>query len=271
MPEFKKLTEEFVNIVKSAGAFIRSEAASFDRKKTEYKGFNDLVSYVDREAESRLVEQLSALLPEAGFITEESDHALKDHAAPVWIVDPLDGTTNFIHGLPVYAVSVALFVEQEPVCGAVYEINKDECFYAYKNGGAFCNGTAVYVSKAGTLQESLIATGFPYYNFEKMPLYLEILNDLMRTTHGLRRMGSAAVDLAYTACGRFEGFFEYNLNAWDVAAGALLVQEAGGTVTDFSGRSNFLFGREITAATVPVHKELLRTIQERWTNHEVNK
>lgn len=213
MKEFKALTKELVKIVKSTGAFIRKEANSFDRTKTEYKGFNDLVSYVDREAESRLIEKLSSLLPEAGFITEESPNILKGDSSPVWIIDPLDGTTNFVHGLPVYAVSVALTVEKELVCGSVYEINKDECFYAFKTGGAFCNGESIGVSEATTLQESLIATGFPYHNFDKMPLYLDILDELMRTTHGLRRMGSAAVDLAYTACGRFEGFFEYNLNA----------------------------------------------------------
>ena len=146
----------------------------------------------------------------------------------------------------------------------MYEVNRDECFHAIKGEGAFLNHMPIRVSPVKTLERSLLATGFPYYDFEQMRQYLSILNELMQTTHGLRRMGSAAVDLAYTACGRFEGFFEYNLNAWDIAAGALIVQEAGGTVTDFRGGNDFLFGREIVAGNV-IRPELLKTIQKYWS------
>lgn len=245
------------------GEFIREEAKQFDRSKIEHKGFNDLVSYVDKQAENKLVQGLKTILPESGFIAEEGT-SNKTEKHYNWIIDPLDGTTNFIHGLPIYAISIALMFNNEIVLGIVYEINKNECFYATKNSGAFCNNTEISVSPIAKLDDSLLATGFPYYDFDKMDDYLSILNQFMKTTHGLRRMGSAAVDLAYVACGRFEGFFEYNLNAWDVAAGAFIVQRAGGTVTDFKGEYDYIFGREILASSKPIHSNMLKTIQKYW-------
>jgi myo-inositol-1(or 4)-monophosphatase len=234
----------------------------FDQKRVEIKGKNDLVSYVDKEAEKMIVSKLQQLFPEAGFVTEEATVA-QERAHYSWIIDPLDGTTNFIHGLPIFSVSIALMEANEVVLGVVYEVNRDECFYATKGGGAFCNDKPISVSDAPTIDKSLLATGFPYYNFEKLTEYLAILNELMKNTHGLRRMGSAAVDLAYVACGRYEGYFEYNLNPWDVAAGVLIVEEAGGKVTDFSGGRDFVFGRELVAANA-IHTELLGVIQKFW-------
>ena len=258
----QRLLQDVIVLVKETGEFIRQEALQFEPSKIEYKGQNDLVSYVDKTAEKKLVEGLNEILPGSGFIAEEGTSTKKSDSYN-WIIDPLDGTTNFSHGLPVYSISVALMKRDELALGVVYEINRDECFHATKGGGAFLNHVPIRVSEIKTLDKALLATGFPYYDFEEMDKYLAILNALMQKTHGLRRMGSAAVDLAYTACGRFEGFFEYNLNAWDVAAGALLVQEAGGTVTDFKGESDFLFGREIVAgnSTQPF---LLETLREYW-------
>lgn len=262
MTDLKAITHQVARIAKEAGAFIRQEAQSFSLHHVELKGKSDLVSYVDKETEKLLVAALSALMPEAGFITEENTigQARKEYT---WIIDPLDGTTNFVHGLPTYAVSIGLLKDAEIVSGVVYEVNHDECFYAWKDGGAFMNEKPIHVTSASRIDDSLFATGFPYYNFEKLEEYLAILNTLMKGAHGLRRVGSAATDMAYVAAGRYEAFFEYNLNPWDVAAGVILVKEAGGIVSDFSGGNNYLFGREMIAAG-PVHTELLDVIKSHW-------
>jgi len=254
----QQLLQEVIVLVKEVGDFIRTEAQNFDESKIQYNGKNDLVSYVDQEAEKRLVKGLAELLPGSGFIAEEGTSTHKSDTYN-WIIDPLDGTTNFTHGLPVFSVSVALIKRKELSLGVVYDVMRDECFHASKGNGSFLNHMPISVSKTKTLDKALLATGFPYYDFEQMQQYLTILNEFMQNTHGLRRMGSAAIDLVYTACGRFEGFFEYNLNAWDVAAGALIVQEAGGMVTDFKGGDDFLFGRQIVAGNAtPVSYTHLR-------------
>lgn len=245
------LCQNVIHLAKETGAWIRNERKLFTSDKIEIKGLNDLVSYVDKESEARLVKGLAALLPSAGFIVEENTRSTK--AEYNWIVDPLDGTTNFIHGVPCYAISIALVKDTEVVCGVVYEISRDECFYAVKGGGSFCNELPVRVSGTHQLADSLMATGFPIYNFSRQDAFLQTLDYFMRHTHGIRRMGAAAVDLCYVACGRMDAFYEFNLNAWDVAAGALIVEEAGGSVSDFSGKGNWLFGKEIIAGNPSVH------------------
>ena len=258
------LTQQTIEIVRNASNFIQQEAALFSRDKIEYKDLNNLVSYVDKEAEKLLVLGLSAILPEASYITEEGTTGQEpDPEALNWIIDPLDGTTNFIHGIPAYCVSVGLAKGKELLIGVIHQPSLDEMFYGWKNGGSWCNGKQMQVSKVPVLQESLIATGFPYYKFEKQKRYMHILELLMQRTHGIRRMGAAAVDLAYVAAGRFDGFYEYNLNSWDMAAGVLLIKEAGGTVTDFSGGDNYLFGGDIIAAA-GAHKELMELIRENF-------
>lgn len=246
----------------TVGDYISKEAQQFNHKVVEEKGLNDLVSYVDKTAEAMLVKGLKKILPEAGFIAEEgtASHQNEEYR---WIIDPLDGTTNFTHGLPVFAISIALMRSEEIVLGIVYEINRQELFEAIRGGGAKLNNQPISISSREKLSESLLATGFPYWDFKQITSYLKILDGFMKSTHGLRRMGSAAVDLAYVACGRFEGFFEYNLNAWDIAAGSLLVEEAGGKVSDFSGGNNFLFGREIIAAGKP-YQEMQEAIYQHW-------
>ena len=239
--DLKQLCQEVTLIAKEAGTFIKTEFHAFDKSKIEYKETNNLVSYVDKGAEKIIVEALKELLPEAGFIAEEGT-ATHQGEELVWIIDPLDGTTNFSHGLPIWSISIALRKGDEALVGVVYEPNLDEIFYAWKNGGAYCNDKAIQVSQETSLSKSLIATGFPYYQFEQSDKYLNILGELMQKTHGLRRWGSAAVDLAYTACGRYEGFFEYNLNSYDVAAGLLLVTEAGGEIADFGDGNKYLSG-----------------------------
>jgi myo-inositol-1(or 4)-monophosphatase len=232
--------------------------------RVEHKGFNDLVSYVDKEAEKQLVAQLHAVFPEAGFITEEGTNTTRGEVYN-WVIDPLDGTTNFIHGLPVFAVSIGFMEQDEVVLGVVYEVNRKESFYAYKDGGAYCNGIPLKVSNAPTLSASLISTGFPYYQFDLIDRYLDIMKSLMQKTHGLRRLGSAAVDLCYVAAGRSEGYFEYNLNSYDVAAGIILAQEAGGMVTDFAGGRDYIFGRHVVATNHSIHEELMGVIAAHWS------
>lgn len=253
------IQREVIQLVKEVGYFIRQEAKNFDRENhTEFKGKNNLVSYVDKEAERLLVEKLKEIYPQAGFIAEEGTGE-RNVAGYNWVIDPLDGTTNFVHGIPIFSISIALIDDQEEVMlGVVHEVNSQECFYATKGGGAWLDGRQISVSPTALLSESLIATGFPYHH-ENMKGYLNLLYDFLTKSHGFRRIGSAAVDLAYVACGRFEAFYEQNLNPWDVAAGALLVQEAGGRVTDFRRGSNYIFGKQILA-TGKVHEEMLEII-----------
>ncbi|MEQ8470117.1 MAG: inositol monophosphatase family protein [Marinoscillum sp.] len=262
MIDLKTIIEKTAAIAKSAGAFIRQEAVGFSQDAVEFKGKSDLVSYVDKETEKIIVSGLQEIFPEVGFITEENTIS-QDKKDFTWIIDPLDGTTNFVHGLPSYAVSIGLLNGDEVVGGVIYEVTRDECFAAWKGGGAYLNNQPIHVTPASSIDESLFATGFPVYNFEKLDDYLGILNELMKDAHGLRRVGSAATDLAYVACGRYEAFFEYNLKPWDVAAGVIIVQEAGGFVSDFRGGGNYLFGGEMVAAG-PVHSKLLEVIKKHW-------
>ena len=253
------LCREVVALAKQAGTFIKTEAGKFKAESVEFKGLNDMVSYVDKTSEEMIVAKLQQLLPEAGFITEEKT-VVKTALQYNWVIDPLDGTTNFIHGLPVYSVSIALKEYEELVLGVVYEINQDECFYAWKDAPAFLNGRQIHVSDKPTVSESLIATGFPYYNFEKADAYMDLFKDLMQSCQGLRRLGSAAVDLAYTACGRFDAYYEYNLNDYDMAAGILIVKQAGGQVFDFTGGRNMLKTRDVIATNGKISQELLNKV-----------
>jgi myo-inositol-1(or 4)-monophosphatase len=260
---FEKLCSDVCNIARAAGDFIRTERKVFSLSSVEYKGPNDLVTYIDKKTEELLVAELSKLLPASGFITEEDSSRTKA-AEYNWIIDPIDGTTNFVHGVPCYCISIALMQKEKVVLGVVYEINLDECFYAYKEGGAYLNGKRIAVSETAKLNQALLATGFPYTNYNHMKAYMEVFDYCMRNTHGLRRLGSAAVDLAYVACGRFEGFYEYGLNAWDVAAGAFIVEEAGGAVSDFSGGESFIFGREIIATNKNIFDEFVKVVKEKF-------
>lgn len=263
MISLRQLEEDVADLCQKVGSFILSESLNFDTTRIEQKnGFNNLVSYVDKESEKRIVGALEKLLPGAGFLAEEGT-ARKGTNDYQWIIDPLDGTTNFTHGLPPFAISIGLARGNKLVLGVIYEVTRQECFHAIEGGEAYCNGQRIHVSPISTLDKSLLATGFPYYHFDKMDAYLEIIKKFLEKTHGIRRLGSAATDLAYVAAGRLEGFFEYNLNAWDVAAGSFIVQRAGGIVTDFKGEENFLFGGELCAGS-SVHPEMLAIVKKTW-------
>jgi myo-inositol-1(or 4)-monophosphatase len=261
----QQLCADACKVAKEAGLFMLHERANFKHDMIEIKSFNQLVSYVDKTSEELLVKGLSNLLPKAGFITEEK--TVKTQYQPfMWVIDPLDGTTNYIHNIPVYSVSIALLHNQKPVIGIVYEVCRDEMFYAWQGGGAYLNGKRIGVKQNTVLEKSLLATGFPYYDFEIMNQYLLVLKYFMTNTQGMRRMGSAAVDLAYTACGRFDGFFEYGLHAWDVAGGICLIEEAGGIVKDFNGGNDYLFGKTIIASSLAIYKPFAAVIQTHFYN-----
>lgn len=258
---YELVCNKVISIAKLVGNFIRKESTLFDASHIEYKGLNDMVSYVDKTAEERLVSKLSKLIPDAGFLTEEKT-INKVGKTYTWIIDPLDGTTNFIHGIPTYAISIALYEDNKPVIGVVYEINRGEMFYAYKGGSAYLNGKEIRVSKNPDLKSSLLATGFPYYQFDKQPQYMQLFTEMMQKCHGLRRIGSAAIDLAYVACGRFDAYFEYNLQPWDVAAGMFIVQQAGGKVINFSGGDECINTREVLATNSLLTDEILSSIKK---------
>lgn len=264
--ELQKLTEQVVRLSAEVAAFIRAESLKFTEASVESKSLNNLVSYVDKVAEQRFVDGLKALLPEAGFIAEEGTGERVEGLN--WVIDPLDGTTNFVHGVPCYCTSVALIKNEEIQLGVVLEVTRDECFSAWRGGGAKLNGKPIHVSTRSKLQDSLLATGFPYDDFGMEAEYMELLRELMHRTRGIRRLGSAAADLAYVACGRFEAFYEYGLNSWDVAAGVLLVREAGGIVSGFHPSKDPVFDEEILAGNNSIHEELLEVIEKHWQRQD---
>jgi myo-inositol-1(or 4)-monophosphatase len=265
MIDLKHICKELEKAAHETSDFILKESQGFDINRTEKKGLNDFVSYVDKGSEKMLVEKLSLLLPEAGFITEEGT-SKKIGLKYCWVIDPLDGTTNFLHGFHPYAISIALKEHNEVIAGIVYEVSGNESFTAWKGGGAWLNGSKINVSQAAKLADSLVATGFPYSDFKLLDSYMKCLIHFCKHTHGIRRLGSAAIDLAYVACGRFDAFYEYGLHEWDIAAGMLLVREAGGRASDFSGNEQNLTGEEFIAANGIVFTEILEIVSKFMKN-----
>lgn len=261
MQNFEHICLETVKIAKAAGQYIKDKRTDFSPERVETKGLHDFVSHVDRETEQIIVDKLMALLPGSGFIAEEGTGTFLNEGYN-WIIDPLDGTTNFIHGLSPFAVSIALSKDNKLLLGVVYEVSLNECFYSWVGAPAYLNGTIIKVSPIKKVDDSLIATGFPYYNYGRLEQYMKTMEFFMRHSHGLRRLGSAATDLAYVACGRFDAFYEYGLQPWDVAAGAFLVQQAGGQVSDFTGTENYIFGKEIIATNSSIFNEFQHSIAE---------
>lgn len=255
------LCEKTNDIVLDVGKFIREQSWHIHEIAIEEKDANNLVSFVDRKAEEELVKKLGKLLPGAGFITEEDTPDVRGREWE-WIIDPLDGTTNFLYGVPCFSISVGLRRNEKLVAGVVYEINQNELFFAWEKGSAWLNNKRIHVSSRKTLRESLLSTGFPFRDFANLENYLKAFSYFMRHTRGIRRLGSAAVDLAYVACGRYDGFFEYNLNPWDVAAGAIIVTEAGGKVSDFAGGDDYLFGKKIIASNSTIANDLQRVLSD---------
>jgi myo-inositol-1(or 4)-monophosphatase len=257
-------------IAKKAGGFIRDEREKVSSGDIELKSAASLVTYVDKNAEKQIVEALSQLIPGSGFVAEEGT-AASNKETFTWFVDPLDGTTNYIHGIPAYSVSIGLAEDDELVLGVVYDVAHDELFYAWKGSPAYSNGKEIKVATAKKSEDTLIATGFPYYDFEKTDLYAGALKELMKSTRGIRRIGSAAIDLSYVAAGRFDAFYEHALHAWDVAAGVFILQQAGGKITDFNGGGNWLFGGEIIAASNNYFPEFFKIVNSYLGKKGANK
>ena len=230
----------------------------------ETKGKHDFVTQMDKLSERMLVEGLEKIVPQAGFIAEEKTRTDISETLN-WIVDPIDGTTNFIHAMPPFAISIALMAEGQVVVGVVYEMSHDELFSASLGGGATLNGKPIHVSQA-RLADALVATGFPYNEFSRMDAYMTSLRFFMEGTAGVRRLGSAATDMAYVAAGRYDAFYEYDLKPYDVAAGCLLVTEAGGRLSDFRGGNDYIFGREMVATNADAFDDFFGVVSKAFAN-----
>lgn len=252
----EKLTLSVCRLCDETGEFLRQEASKFTQKDIREKSHANLVTYVDEQAEQRIVDGLVKLIPGSGFIAEESPELKTGELT--WIIDPLDGTTNYIHGIPVYSISIALRKDDEMIVGVIYEAGQHEMYYTWQEAPSRLNGKIIFVSGTTLLNDSLFATGFPFCDYTRLDEYLNFFKFMMQHSRGVRRLGSAAADLAYVACGRFDGFYEYGLCPWDVAAGSLLVRNAGGRVCDFLQGENFLFGKEIIATNGMVHPQFLK-------------
>lgn len=255
-----------VKAARRAGQIINRASNDIESLKVASKQPNDFVTEVDRAAEAAIIEVLQEAYPNYGILAEESGSTPARNGGDTeyqWIIDPLDGTTNFIHGLPQYAISIALARGNILEHAVVYDPNRNELFTASKGSGAFLNERRIRVSRRIRLNEALIGTGFPYREFDKMDLYLSIFKELAEKTAGQRRPGAASLDLAYVACGRYDGFWEFGLAPWDMAAGALLISEAGGLVSDLRGEANYLETGNIIAGTPKIFAPLLKLIEEK--------
>lgn len=235
----------------------------------DYKGKNDLVTEADVKAEEEILSVIRKEFPNDHILAEESSAKQEMPDGRTWLIDPIDGTTNFAHGFPIYCVSIGLWEDHKPQMGLVLEVSRDECFTAIKGKGAFLNGNPITVSKQDDPSNALIGTGFPYNDLSLMDNYLAFFRMLMTNVQGVRRPGAASYDLCCVACGRFEGFYEYSLNPWDVGAAALIVQEAGGKVSDWSGGENWLFGKRIVAGNPTVHNFLLKNMADYFDKDEI--
>ncbi len=247
-----------VKAARTAGAIINRASLDIDLVKVDTKAPNDFVTEVDHAAEAAIIETLLGAYPGHGILAEESgsSHGAQDSEF-VWIIDPLDGTTNFIHGFPVYCVSIALAFRGQVQQAVVYDPNRNDLFYASKGRGAFLNDKRLRVSKRVRLADCLLGTGFPFRKGDNFKRYLAMLEVLMPVTAGLRRPGSAALDLCYLAAGYIDGFFETGLSPWDIAAGSLLVSEAGGLLGNFTGEADYLYRRELVAGNPKIYGQLV--------------
>jgi len=249
-----------VRAARRAGSIINRASLNGGALNVRAKRVNDFVTQVDQAAEEAIIEIVRKAHPDHGFLAEESGKT-PGEAEYVWIIDPLDGTTNFIHGFPQYCVSIAVEHRGALTHGVVYDPVKNELFTTSKGRGAFLNDRRIRVSKCTRLKESLVGTGFPFKELSRLDLYTGQLRNLIQGSAGVRRAGAAALDLAYVACGRLDAFWEMGLSPWDMAAGALLIQEAGGLVGDFSGEARYLQSGDMSAATPKVFPQLLEALR----------
>lgn len=252
-----------VQAAHAAARLIRAHAGRLGEDDVRDKGVHDLVTRIDEEAQHIIVSVLQDAFPAYSVLAEEgadpdgTPRAAEGHR---WIIDPIDGTTNFTHGVPPYAVSIALQHGADMVVGVVLDAAHGDLFTAIRGGGAFMNGARIRVSRTPVLDQSLLTTGFPYRAFGHVDAYLDVLRYLFKAARAVRRPGTASIDLAYVACGRFDGFFETGLNPWDIAAGMLLVEEAGGRVTDYRGAPDPTFTQQVLATNGRIHEAMLEAV-----------
>ena len=262
MINLKQLTADVCRIATEAGHFLKEERINFRREQVVEKHLHDYVSYVDKESEKRLVTALSGLLPEAGFITEEGS-AIYQNESYCWVIDPLDGTTNYIHDEAPYCVCIALRSRTELLIGVVYEVCRDECFYAWKGGGAFVNDKSIRVSGIEEMKDAFLITELPYNHHQYKQTGLHLIDRLYGVVGGIRMNGSAAAAICYVANGRVDGWAEAFIGRWDFSAAALIVLEAGGQVTDFFGSEQFLESNHIIATNGHIHSVLRELLNEK--------
>ena len=257
-----------VKAARRAGSIINRAARDVDQVTVTRKRHNDFVTEVDKNAEGAIIDVIRGAYPDHAILAEESGKSAgaKGVSEYTWIIDPLDGTTNFIHGFPQYAVSIALMHRQTLAHGVIYDMAKNELFQASRGGGAFLNDRRIRVSKRTHFEDALIGTGFPYSNMESLDQYLAMFRAVVSQVAGVRRAGAAALDLAYVAAGRLDGFWELGLSPWDIAAGILIIQEAGGLVSDLHGESDYLQSGRIVGGNPKIFHQLLRVISPLETN-----
>lgn len=269
MSIYQEALETAVETALEAGHLIRTHAGKINHGQIRMKSVHDLVTEIDERSQQLIVSSLEKAFPGSSVLAEEGEASKGGEVVDGlrWIIDPIDGTTNFTHGMPPYAVSIGLEDSGELVAGVVLEVGRWELFTAVKGGGMYVNGVRSEVSHTQELDESLLVTGFPYKRFEHLDEFLALLGRILQASRGVRRTGAASVDLAYVAAGRFEGFFETGLMPWDLAAGTLLINEAGGRVTNYANEPNRLFDKQVVATNGKIHEALLAHLAPMKTVH----
>lgn len=255
-----KYLQVAIKAAKLAGNLILDNLGKLSKEDISHKKRSDFVTLVDKESENLIINTIKAYFPEHSFLAEESYKDIKNNKYR-WIIDPLDGTTNYIHQFPVFSVSIALEYRGEIILGVVHDPLKKEIFTAMKDRGAFLNNRSIKISSVKSLKDGLITTGFPFRSKKFIDIYLKLFKEIFNRASDLRRAGSAAIDLAYVACGRCDGFFELGLSPWDIAAGEILIKEAGGIITDFGGGGDYLRTGNVVAGNPFIHKNLLKNVR----------
>ena len=262
MNQYDEALEAAIEAALEAGQLIRAHAGKIQSRQIRMKNYHDLVTEIDERSQKLIVDMLLEAFPGTKVLAEEGDlsQGAEKTEGLRWIIDPIDGTTNFTHGMPPYAVSIGLEDSGTLVAGVVLEVGRWELFTATKGGGVKVNGAPVSVSDATSVSDSLVVTGFPYRHFEHLDDFLSLLGGMLQAARGVRRTGAASVDLAYVAAGRFDAFFETGLMPWDLAAGTLLINEAGGMVTNYSNEPDRIFDRQVLATNGKIHEEMLQLV-----------
>lgn len=263
---------EMVEIAEIGATSLMRHWRSLEHHQINEKSRNDLVSAADLASEKAIIGEINRRFPDHKVLSEEAGWSQSRGSGPTWIIDPLDGTTNFVHGIPQFAVSIGVAVDDRVEYGVILDPCRKDVFSAARGHGARWNGRPCLASRRESLEGALLATGFPFKAHRLLDPYLAIFRDVFLRCKAIRRPGAAALDLAYTACGLFDGFFEFQLSAWDIAAGSLLVEESGGTVTDMNGKGFFLDGGDVVCGSPGIHRELLEIVEshgEEWRHEDV--